>query len=214
MISELMSKSWIDGKVAILQEHLEIEACEIHGVICGLIAGGATDNPTEFMPKIYNIINSGEPLSAELKDWILEFYKIIRTQYHDMETLEFPFEEDLTDQESSVYFLSLWSEAFLIGFGCEINKEEMNDNTKELIEEISNYTQLEVSDDVDQDEFDEIITLLVEHLKICAMSLYADYGFKTDGKIIIPKEIANNKYTKDGELVIGDEGISLDDLQQ
>ena len=65
-----------------------------------------------------------------------------------------------------------------------------------------------------EEEFDEVLTTLVEHLKVCAMSLYADYGYRTDGKIVIPKEIENSRYTQEGELVIGDEGVSIEDLKQ
>ena len=214
MISETMQKVWIDGQAALAAEHMELETCEVHAVICGLIAGGANDDPATFMPKIYNIINSGEPFSAELKEWILDFYKLIRTQFHDMETIEFPFEEDMTDSEVSVYFLSVWAEAFLVAFGCEVNRDEMDDSGKELVEEISNYTQLESGESMPEEEFDEVLTTLVEHLKVCAMSLYADYGYRTDGKIVIPKEIENSRYTQDGELVIGDEGVSIEDLKQ
>ena len=65
MISETMKKAWIDGAAALAAEHMELETCEVHAVVCGLIAGGASDDPSVYMPKISNIINSGEPLSSE-----------------------------------------------------------------------------------------------------------------------------------------------------
>lgn len=213
MISEKMQKLWTDGKVSLLTEHLELDICEIHGFICGLIAGGSNNDASEYMKNINNLLNSGEPFSGEMKEWIQDMYSEVRSQYHDMETLEYPFEEELTDQETAVYYLGQWAETFLLGFGCVINRDEMDDSGKELIDEISNFTQIEVGDNMESEELDEMLTTLLEHLKVCAMSLYADYGFKTDGKIVIPKEIQNNKYTKDGELVIGDEGISISDLQ-
>jgi uncharacterized protein YgfB (UPF0149 family) len=213
MISETMKKAWIDGAAALASEHMELETCEVHAVVCGLIAGGASDDPSVYMPKISNIINSGEPLSSEIKEWILDFFKLVRSQFHDMETIEFPFEEEMTDPEVSVYFLSIWAEAFLVAFGCEIDRDEMDDSGKELVEEISNYTRLESGDEMSEEEFDDTLTTLIEHLKVCAMSLYADYGCRTGGKISIPKEFENSKYTRDGELVIGDEGISIEDLK-
>ena len=123
-----MKKAWIDGAAALAAEHMELETCEVHAVVCGpehmeletcevhavvcgLIAGGASDDPSVYMPKISNIINSGEPLSSEIKEWILDFFKLVRSQFHDMETIEFPFEEEMTDPEVSVYFLSIWAEA-------------------------------------------------------------------------------------------------------
>ena len=59
MISETMKKAWIDGAAALAAEHMELETCEVHAVVCGLIAGGASDDPSVYMPKISNIINSG-----------------------------------------------------------------------------------------------------------------------------------------------------------
>ena len=71
------------------------------------------------------------------------------------------------------------------------------------------------SEDIDnEDELENIVTTLVEHLKVCAMSLYADYGAVTGGKIEIPDEMRKRAKGpfRDGELVIGEDGIHLSDL--
>ncbi len=210
MVSEVMEKSWVEGEVAVLTDHLDLEVTEIHGVICGLIAGGCEKDVISYMQHLSNILHSGESFDESTKTWLVSFYELIFNQYQDMETLEFPFEDKITSAEDAAYYFSMWAESFLIGFGCSHGSEEMSDSGKELLSEISQFTQVEAEDVASQDELDDILTTLSEHLKVCAMSLYADYGAKTRGKIILPKE--KDSHIKEGELVIGDEGISFEEL--
>lgn len=209
MISGAMNKAWTEGEVAIITDHLDLEVTEVHGVICGLIAGGCENDVVSYMQYLTNILHSGESFDESTKSWLVSFYAILFEQYQSMETLEFPFETKMVNPEDAVYYLSMWAESFLIGFGCSHGSEELSDSGKELLEEISQFTQVESEDIENEEELEDIITTLVEHLKVCAMSLYADYGAKTGGKIDVPH---NKKHVQDNELVIGDEGISFDEL--
>lgn len=210
MISKEMEKAWIDGEVAVLTDHLDLEVTEIHGVVCGLIAGGCENDVSSYMQLLSNILHSGEHFEEATKTWLVSFYDQLFQQYQTMETLEFPFEDKITSPEDAAYYFSLWAEAFLIGFGCSHGSEELSESGRELLSEISEFTQVEAEDVESSDELDEILTTLAEHLKVCAMSLYADYGAKTHGRIPVAGE--NSSPVRDGELVIGDEGISLEEL--
>lgn len=213
MDSEKFDKLLVDGECAILEDHLDIEVAEVHGLLCGLIAGGSKNDFGDYLPKVHNLLNSGNPFSAGTKDWIVSFFDFLYEKFRTMETIDLPFEQKLNSPEETVYYFTVWSEAFLIGFGSEFNKEELDEEGKELINEISQFTQIETGDVGSDDEFDDIVVTLIEHLKVCAMILYATYGNRTGEKIEIPEELLSDKKQKDdGELVIRDEGISISDL--
>jgi uncharacterized protein YgfB (UPF0149 family) len=213
MISDELSAAWSSGEAAILLENLDLEITEVHGLICGLIAGGCANDVSAYMPNLMNILNSGEPFGESIKEWLVDFFGIVSKQYHDMETLEFPFDDKLVSADDTVYYLSMWAGAFLLGFGCSFGSEELSTSGRELVEEISAFTQVESEDIDSEDELENVVTTLVEHLKVCAMSLYADYGAVTGGKIPLRENDKKKEGPiRDGELVIGEEGIHLSDL--
>ena len=53
-----MEQAWIDGEVAVLTDHLDLEVTEIHGVVCGLIAGGCENDVSSYMQLLSNILHS------------------------------------------------------------------------------------------------------------------------------------------------------------
>jgi uncharacterized protein YgfB (UPF0149 family) len=214
MISEELKAAWSSGEAIIMLDNLDLDITEVHGLICGLIAGGCKDEPSAYMTNLKNILNNGEVFEESVKDWLAEFFSVLSKQYHDMETLEFPFDDKLVSPDDTVYYLSMWAGAFLLGFGCSFGSEELSTSGRELVEEISAFTQMESEDIDNEEELENIVTTLVEHLKVCAMSLYADYGAVTGGKIEISEEKGNKPKGpfRDGELVIGEEGIHLSDL--
>ncbi|MBQ8706523.1 MAG: UPF0149 family protein [Succinivibrionaceae bacterium] len=218
MISEKLMASWNSGEAALLLENADIEITEVHGLICGMIAGGCENNVSAYMPSVVNTINSGEAFGESVKSWLVEFFDLLSRQYREMETLDFPFEDRLTTPDDAVYYLSMWASAFLLGFGCSFGSEELSSSGRELLEEISSFTQVESENIESEEEFDSIVTTLQEHLKVCAMSLYADYGAVTGGRIPGAESAGAGKSVKgkgpirDGELVIGEEGVHLSDL--
>ncbi len=213
MAADKFIQTWKNGEANILVEHLDFDITEVHGLICGLIAGGCANDVSAYMPNIVNVLNSGDALSSEMKEWLVDFFNQISTQYQQMDSLIFPFEDLLVSADDTIYYLSMWASAFLIGFGCSFGSEELSTSGRELIEEISQFTQVESEDIASEEELDNIVVTFVEHLKVCAMSLYADYGAVTGGKIAIdPEDKSKNSPIQDGELVIGENGIHLADL--
>ncbi len=213
MASENIEQIWNRGDAALMDAQLEIEVTEVHGVICGLAAGGCANDVSAFMPNLVNILNAGEQFGADVGQWLVELFGMVSEQFRGMETLDLPFEDRITSGQEAAYYLTMWAEAFLVGFGCSCGRQELSDSGRELVDEISEFARVEAEEVSSEEELEEILTTLTEHLKVCAMSLYADYGAVTGGRI--PLEEGGTKTRgaiRDGELVIGEEGIHLSDL--
>ncbi len=213
MASENIEQIWNRGDAALMDAQLEIEVTEVHGVICGLAAGGCANDVSAFMPNLVNILNAGEQFGADVGQWLVELFGLVSEQFRGMETLDLPFEDRITSGQEAAYYLTMWAEAFLVGFGCSCGRQELSDSGRELVDEISEFARVEAEEVSSEEELEEILTTLTEHLKVCAMSLYADYGAVTGGRI--PLEEGGTKTRgaiRDGELVIGEEGIHLSDL--
>ncbi len=213
MASENIEQIWNRGDAALMDAQLEIEVTEVHGVICGLAAGGCANDVSAFMPNLVNILNAGEQFGSDVGQWLVELFGLVSEQFRGMETLDLPFEDRITSGQEAAYYLTMWAEAFLVGFGCSCGRQELSDSGRELVDEISEFARVEAEEVSSEEELEEILTTLTEHLKVCAMSLYADYGAVTGGRI--PLEEGGTKTRgaiRDGELVIGEEGIHLSDL--
>lgn len=213
MASDNVEQIWNRGDAALMDAQLEIEVTEVHGVICGLAAGGCANDVSAFMPNLVNILNAGEQFGSDVGQWLVELFGLVSEQFRGMETLDLPFEDRITSGQEAAYYLTMWAEAFLVGFGCSCGRQELSDSGRELVDEISEFARVEAEEVSSEEELEEILTTLTEHLKVCAMSLYADYGAVTGGRI--PLEEGGTKTRgaiRDGELVIGEEGIHLSDL--
>ncbi len=213
MASDNIEQIWNRGDAALMDAQLEIEVTEVHGVICGLAAGGCANDVSAFMPNLVNILNAGEQFGSDVGQWLVELFGLVSEQFRGMETLDLPFEDRITSGQEAAYYLTMWAEAFLVGFGCSCGRQELSDSGRELVDEISEFARVEAEEVSSEEELEEILTTLTEHLKVCAMSLYADYGAVTGGRI--PLEEGGTKTRgaiRDGELVIGEEGIHLSDL--
>lgn len=204
-----------EGDILFLANSPDSDASEAHGFVCGLVAGGisSVDEIADLASK--NIL-SGSDFLDEVKEWLAKLARAVLEQYSGMETLDIPLEERCNDAESLTYYISLWAQAFLFGFGCATKVSEMTAEARECISDITAFTQIDEDDgtDISDEELDEMYFTFTEHLKVCAMSLYAEFG--APAGTVRPKvsddEDEKLDFGDDGELVIRDDGIHFDEL--
>lgn len=204
-----------EGDILFLANSPDSDASEAHGYVCGLVAGGISSVSDIADLTCKNILSGGEFMD-EVKDWIVKLAKAVLMQYSGMETLDVPLEERCNDAESLAYYISLWAQAFLFGFGCATKVSEMSAEARECIGDITAFTQIDEDDasDISSEELDEMYFTFTEHLKVCCMSLYAEFG--APAGVVRPKAAEDEDekldFGDDGELVIRDDGIHFDEL--
>lgn len=204
-----------EGDILFLANSPDSDASEAHGFVCGLVAGGIS-SVDEIANLVSKNILSGSDFLDEVKEWLAKLARAVLEQYSGMETLDIPLEERCNDAESLTYYISLWAQAFLFGFGCATKVSEMTAEARECISDITAFTQIDEDDgtDISDEELDEMYFTFTEHLKVCAMSLYAEFGAPAGA--VRPKasdgEDEKLDFGDDGELVIRDDGIHFDEL--
>ena len=167
-----------DAFTSLLEEHnMVATAAEVHGVICGLICGGMAKDDARWQQHFNDLLNDGFGLPAELKKAVnLLFYRV----YEDLlsqHRLELLMPDDDQPLDERLDAMMEWAGAFLAGFGVvqqELNKA--SPELQEMIQDISNITQVSGEFEQEDEESEAAYTVLYEHLKLGATLAFEEFG--------------------------------------
>ena len=179
-MSEEVRKSYTDGMCVMIDDRLPYDCAEIHGFICGLIAGGCPNDHHEFLKHISSIFGTSEEgFSPAMKGWLIRFFALVYEEFVAEEELTIPFEDDTTAMEKSLYRVSEWSDNFMSGFSSYHHSSgKLSKDMEEIFRDLSAITSVDLdAGNMEQNEFDENYTTICEHLKSCAQLGFAQYGF-------------------------------------
>lgn len=142
-MSEEVRKSYTDGMCVMIDDRLPYDCAEIHGFICGLIAGGCPNDHHEFLKHISSIFGTSEEgFSPAMKGWLIRFFALVYEEFVAEEELTIPFEDDTTDMEKSLYRVSEWSDNFMSGFSSYHHSGKLSKDMEEIFRDLSAITRL------------------------------------------------------------------------
>lgn len=160
-----------------------LEACELHGMLCGFICSGLIAPNAVWMNLL--LLSTHEERRREVELCVDNLFKII---LHQLSSFSFDFEILLPEAEPEqslllISKLSQWSENFLLGLGLAEGKNKPkstqdNNKSKELTEAKNDIQQIsKVYHQVLQcdEPFDEeAFTSLLEHVRVSVMLIFTE----------------------------------------
>lgn len=154
-----------------------LEACELHGMLCGFICNGLVAPNAIWMNLLLLSVNDSQRTAVERQ--VNELFKISLDQL-----ASFGFEFDLLLPASEegqdllgISKLSQWSESFLLGLQATSGKspQKWSKDVEEAIDDIRKVSKIYNQVLQCKEPFDEeAFTALLEHVKVSVMLIFTE----------------------------------------
>ena len=171
-----MTVDYVACRDALERAHAALDPSECHGVLCGLLCAAR-----QFPEKrwLNEVLQPGEADTTEAA----HCKKILRSSRREterqLEGQQFEFEPMLPHEEVPLTqrgeALALWCRGFLYGLavgGLEISKTA-SENVREILEDLSEFTQLDLSDlEAGTNALERDYAELVEYVRVGVMLIH------------------------------------------
>ncbi|RUO69875.1 YecA family protein [Pseudidiomarina sediminum] len=152
-------------------------AAEIHGLLTGMVAGGASIEGEQWLLLLSDLINDGQSLPPAVRETIKELAAESCASLHDPDLgfqLELP--SDHAPLQERLQALTAWVQSFLVGFGVnQTNLAGLSEDLREAIDDMVEIAKLDLEVD-DDEEAERAYFEIVEYLRISAMLCFNELG--------------------------------------
>ena len=164
-------------KIALDAAEIGQHPVEVHGALVGLICGGVEQTGDTWIKPLFDLMNDGQPLPAQLHQLVCDLFQDSVTRLAEFEFGFMPLlpeeEEPLSER---VEALSLWAQSFLTGMAIIQPKlNQASAEVREVIKDLAEIAQVEF-DVADDEESEAAYTELLEFVRIAAIMCYAEFG--------------------------------------
>lgn len=155
---------------------------ELHGLLCGKLAGGANLTETTWLLDAVAFLDFLNAPDEGVRDALTRVFNhtLGGLQGQDGVTLMLP--DDDTSLEDRARCLSEWCHGFLTGFGSvELAKpRQLDDDDREMLQDIAGIVQIEIDEDQLAPSAEADFMEVVEYVRMAVASLYFEFAPKQD----------------------------------
>lgn len=158
------------------QSYLMASAAEVHGLIAGLLSGGASADGAQMLPVLYDFLNDGQALSPEAQD---EISQLIQQTLAGLAQSDYSFAlllpEDDETLASRLEAMVEWVQSFLVGFAIKQAELTMcSADVKEAVQQLSEMTHIDphALDDSSPEDNEESYFLVLEHIRLMVLTCF------------------------------------------
>lgn len=152
-------------------------AAEVHGIITGMVAGGASLKGDDWLLLLSDLISEGESFKPVLKERFVELSAKISAELGDP---DLGFNLLLPNDHESLYerlsYMVGWVQSFLVGFGVnQTNLAGLSEDVREAIDDMVEIAKLDFGVDEDE-EAERAYFEISEYLRISALLCFNELG--------------------------------------
>lgn len=153
---------------------------EVHGILTGMIAGGASLKGDDWLLLLSDLIHEGQSFKPAVAERLKELAADICASMRDPDlgfNLTLPSDhESLGERLTSMIG---WVQSFLVGFGVnQTNLTGLSDDVREVIDDMVEIAKLDFAVEEDE-EAERAFFEVVEYLRISAMLCFNELGLKS-----------------------------------
>lgn len=162
---------------ALNQHKIVVDAAEIHGIICGMLAGGMTVDDQSWLEALADVVNQGDAFSTEIKSNLVQIYNQICQQFIEPDfALVMYLPDDAAPINERGQALMQWVQGFLLGFGLhQADLSKCSDEVKEAVEDFSQIARMDEQMPEDE-ESEKALYEVIEYVRISAMLCFNELG--------------------------------------
>jgi yecA family protein len=161
----------------LVNENIVVDAADIHGILCGMLAGGMNIDDQEWLEALADVVNQAETFSKPAQTQItLMFNKLCQELIEADFALQMCIPHDNTPiNERGKAFVN-WVHGFLLGFGLHQNDlTQCSEDVKEALEDFSQIAKMDEAmeeGEASEQAFFEVL----EYVRISAMLCFNELG--------------------------------------
>jgi hypothetical protein len=159
------------------QENIIVDAAEVQGILCGMLAGGMTADDQSWIEAISDVVNQGDGFSGKAKTEIVVLFNEICQQYVDPDfTLALCLPDDASPINDRGSALLNWVHGFLLGFG--LHQADLTGCSEDVKEALEDFTEIARMDEEmkDDEESEQALFEVMEYVRITAMLCFHELG--------------------------------------
>ena len=164
------------------QHDILSSAAEVHGVLTGMVAGGANIEGDDWLLLVSDLIHEGQSFKPICREQLGQIAQLIRASMKDPD-LGFQLLQptDHAPLQERLQALVGWVQSFLVGFGVnQSNLAGLSEDLREAIDDMVEIAKLDFEID-EEEEAERAYFEIVEYLRISAMLCFNELGQKGDG---------------------------------
>ncbi|MDA0149690.1 YecA/YgfB family protein [Vibrio sp. LaRot3] len=161
---------------------LAVNPAELHGLLAGMLSGGLSLNDKSWQPLIFDYTNDGmgwPDKSLQLAD------KTLAVATEELTGSSMEMSMLLPDEEASATLFDIadgvadWVNHFISGLGLVgANIKKASKEVKEALADLEEISKLGIDEDDDMQEQAVLLEQVVEHVKVCVLTIHAEFGQK------------------------------------
>lgn len=164
------------------QHDLLSSAAEVHGLLTGMVAGGASVEGEEWLLLLSDLINEGQTFSPAVREQVNLMATELCEQLRDPDLgFQLLLPGDHEPLHERLQALTAWVQSFLVGFGVnQTNLAGLSEDLREAIDDMVEIAKLDIAVD-DDEEAERAYFEIMEYLRISAMLCFNELGQRGDG---------------------------------
>lgn len=150
---------------------LAVEPAELHGALCGWLAGGGADEPTWIARVLADDALPPEPAGGALAQLRAATSAQLADRAFGLELLLADDDSSLGERSGSLFD---WCRGFLGGFGLAAGASPpLSDESREALDDLAKFAAATAQDDGDEDD-EQALVEIEEFVRVSALLLYGD----------------------------------------
>ena len=181
-MSDITLPDYVTFATELQSAGLAVNPAEIHGLLTGMLCGGLSLTDNSWQPLIFDYTNDGmgwPDKSLKLAQQALDVTTKELTGT-DMElSLLIPDEEASASLFDIADDLAEWVNHFISGLGLVVTDlKKASVNVKEALGDLEEISKLGIDEDDDLQEQAMLLEHVMEHVKVCVLTIHAELGQK------------------------------------
>ncbi len=177
-MSEVQLPQFVALENSLQQHGLPVSPSELQGLLTGLICAGHAFDDKSYLNAVADFANEGKSLSDEASRTTQLIFDLATEELTSDElgfSLLLP-DDDVELVERGEHF-SEWVSAFLSGMGLmDLKAKSLSEDVNEALADLQEIAQMGIDEDDDMSEQAQLFEQVVEHVRMCAMTCFAELG--------------------------------------
>ncbi len=158
---------------------LSVTPAELQGLLTGMLSGGLSVSDKSWQPLLYDYTNDGMGWPVRALTTAENLFSLAAKELTGgMMTLSLllPSEAGLMELADEV---SEWVNHFISGLGlANATLNQIPDDVREALADLEEMAKLGIDEEDDLAEQAELLEQVIEHIKVCVLTVHAEYGEK------------------------------------
>lgn len=167
---------------SLLANKVDSDPAEIHGILCGMLAGGMNMDNRDWLLSLADFINAGQSFSDDIEKILIALYEDTCKQLqHPDFSFAMCMPEDGAPISERGHAVVSWVQGFLLGFGVQQEqRKSCSDEVKEALQDFSEIARMD-AEMVESEEAEQALFEVTEYIRISVMLCYGEMGQAQSG---------------------------------